>query len=300
MTTTFRIHWLSVTIFKPQPVEVVWQEFFGAALGSLADIGHGGTGFRKILRSPTGAAVYCDPIQKSDLGDYVTFVLNGSSCDCLTPDVFRAFWQYLRGGVVMGSPFRVTRLDLAWDGVPFSPEQFYEALEAREITCRASRKSIRWETSPYAERENGEIGTATAYIGARSSERMVRVYNKRGETRLEFQLRGDWANAVYTQLMIENWPEWKRKGISALLSYIRVHRDWWAEFVADVAQMDIAVKAARRVALSRVRRWFDRQVTPALYALAEVMGEDEFWAFVRSSAKRGNRLARYGPVMEMA
>ena len=54
---------------------------------------------------------------------------------------------------------------------------------------------------PFERQENGELGTHTVNLGSRQSERMIRVYNRRGFTRLEMELKDKRADLVAKEIL---------------------------------------------------------------------------------------------------
>ena len=152
-------------------------------------VGSGWRGYKECYKSGSGAIVYTLPI-KSDLEHY-HIQLNGDSCACLTPADLGGIEEIRRGGL------KVTykRVDLAFDTELFTVEEYLEQVKADNITRRSSRECLEVMESPFKLREDGRKGTMTVYLGSASSDRRLRVYNLHGPTRVELQLRGDWAGS---------------------------------------------------------------------------------------------------------
>ena len=251
--------------------------------------------FREMYKSVSGANVYINPINPSPRGDYFHVEIKGEPASCLTPLDFQSIAYIIHGGV----DIHFARLDLAFDYVPFSPSEFIEALKADDLISRAARESIEYNDSPFQPREDNEIGCQTAYIGSKSSERRIRVYNLHGPTRLEFQLRGDWAHVISILLLDKEYSEWLTKSISFVRQFVEIDRPWWKEFTENSIMGDIVVKSARAISLDRLEKWIAKQVVPGLFALQAVMGMDEFWGFVVSNLN-DKRLEKWKPIIEMA
>ena len=271
-----------------------WDEFFQEKLGNLVPLEHGGRGFKEIYNSATGAKIYTKPVSSSPKGDYFHVEITGDGAACLTPFEFQSILYVAKGGVDIA----FKRIDLAFDELSFTPSQFYDALITDDIKCRASRSSIEFIDSPFQTRENNEIGCQTAYIGSKNSERRIRVYNEHGFTRLEFQLRDDWAHVIASTLLNANYSEWLKMGISFVRQFIEVERDWWDEFIERTEMADIIVKSARVISLNKLKKWMGKQVVPAIFALQAVMGIDGFQAFIVHNLN-DKRLEKWRPIIEL-
>jgi len=291
----FRIDWLSFTIFGVDSHAAFWAEFFEDKLGNLTSLGHGGRGFHEILQTANGAKVYVNPVSISDKGVYFHIELPGQSMACLTPQHVIDMFYLMKAGI----PIQVTRLDLAWDDVFFTPDDFYTQLIEGKVVTRATRQSITYYESPFQEQEiGGKIGCHTCYVGARSSERMIRVYDLHGFTRLEFQLRGDWAHVVAGLLMQGEYQSWVEKSLTFLKQYIDFPGwDLWKLFLHDSEMATIVVKSARLVSMSRLEKWLAKQVIPGLFVMQAIYGIDDFWEFVVRNIT-DKRLEKYKPIIE--
>lgn len=149
---------------------------------------------------------------------------------------------------------RITRLDVALDvGTDFDFRAFYDACNAGQLDTKARKCSVIESNS----------GT-TVYIGSRSSESMLRVYNKAAEagladplTRIELEIKGQRANAVAQYLC--------KHGLTDIPAIIRAFCDWptnplWTEIFAGIAKVGMP-KAERQ---PDREKWIREQVRPAL------------------------------------
>ena len=66
------------------------------------------------------------------------------------------------------SCYQFTRLDFAFDDVPFEPQQVREAILENNLRSLAKRETLQVHESPLAFKDNGEIGTCTVELGSRS------------------------------------------------------------------------------------------------------------------------------------
>jgi DNA relaxase NicK len=247
-----------------------------------------------------GSKVYTDPAVSGVSGSHYHIEIPGSACDALLPDVFQLLISELSLSSIR---FNVKRLDLAFDDAPFTPKQFYDAVYAGSLISLAKRETLQIIQSPFEVRDNGEVGTSTVYIGSGSSQRMVRVYDKRGGTRLEFQLRDERANAIALSLFALPYSDWWLEALRHLRQYIDfVGQDWWAAFVCFADRANLIISSARVVTLQRMERWLNRQVFLALSVYLRVWGEGalDHLADVTTKAFNTRDLSRYQAILQLA
>lgn len=295
-----RIHWFSITIFQdPKKRELLWKDYF-SALGVLVPVGHGGRGYREMDQALLGAKIYYDPVQLTQNGNSHYHVeIPGEACDALLPSVFPALLAELTG---CGIRYNVKRLDLAFDDVPFSPQEFLEAIKSEDMVSLAKREKIKLNESPFQLSEDGKReGTTTVYLGSNSSQRMVRVYDKRGPVRLELQLRDDRAYAVALDIFSRPYEDWEMTAKGHLRQYVDFNNtDWWSLFVNMVVRASLKITNARQVTFAKLECWLDRQVSVALSVWFDVEGDlaqAEFFEMLKRARKRDR--SRYAAVLEL-
>lgn len=289
----FHLDYLTFTVHELPDYQVFWSETFEKKLGKLVQLGHGGRGYKEFYTTGTGANLYRVPVNG---GEYFTIEIKGEGCSCLVPDDFQDIVFLMRGGLRVN----VARIDLAFDRVPFTPDQVYQEMINDRMTCKASRSSIRRYESPFKQQENnGGLGCYTAYIGAPSSERMMRVYNEHGFNRLELQLKDAWANNAFGLVVGSPVKDWFMSALSVLTNYIRFDTDWWYEFVGCSVPADIRVYSARVRSLGKLQSWIAKQVAPAAFVLYAIGGLDEFWSLIASNVS-SRRLDKYQTIMQLA
>src|SRR5690606_23879499 len=97
---------------------------------------------------------------------------------------------------------RVSRLDVAVDGCPFTPVDLRDAWRSGQVRTRAkvpddAREDRQWRTSAWRSDPVGDLFT----MGARSSSQYARCYDSRGFTRLELELKDRTAELAAVQLL---------------------------------------------------------------------------------------------------
>ena len=295
---TYRVHWLSVTIWTSfADILKIWHERFEPIFGTLIDQKHGGRSFKAIHESVAGIQVYSNPTSVHlEQETYVSMSIPGSACDVLNPYFLFEFMKHI------DEKYRVnvTRLDIAFDHAPFSPKEFSEALDADKVRTYAKRESITNISSPYQPQEDGEIiGCDTVQVGARQSERILRVYNKRGFTRVELEAKKKRADGIAKEVMLKDPIYWGELFMGHLRDFIDLVEDkdtgmlvdFWAEFVQAIPRADLKVTDPRQIETDKMMGWMYYGVAPALSVVCDIFGENEIEEIIKIG--RENRGERY-------
>lgn len=252
-STSVTIDWISYTL--PVGKGITWALEAPALYPDLCDqaIGrhlqwkpeiplHGYTD-RFVAVDIPGAAVMFSPARE-DMGIHV--VLSGSALRRISGEEAIQYAAYANG--------RVTRLDVALDvGTSFDFRGLYDAGRAGLLDTKARKCSV-------IEADSG----TTVYIGSRSSESMLRVYDKAAEaslaspmTRIELEIKGQKANAVAQYLI--------KHGLGNIPAIIRAFCDWptdekWRQIFMSVPKLGLSKpeKTTDR------EKWIREQLRPAL------------------------------------
>lgn len=300
---TFKIDYLSITIWGTHDeILEIHDDFLSEFVGDPIHVGHGHRGYQWWGRALSGVNVYSIPVNENQ--DHGHIELKGEACEVIPMEALRKLIIYLQERHQnTGQKFNVTRLDLAWDGVNASPLEFLEAVQKDYIRSLAKRDKWKLDQSPLKEGEEVRVST-TVYFGAPSSARRLRVYDRRGFTRVELQTRDKRAHAIVESLFVELPEQWGNLAISHLRDYLDVYQDedketlagWWAELVGAVVRANMTVTDAKQVELYRLQKWIVHQVAPALSVIADTVGESSIEAFIEfGRVKRGDR---YKPILE--
>jgi hypothetical protein len=108
---------------------------------------------------------------------------------------------------------------------------------------------------------------------------MLRVYDKRGPVRLEFQTRAERADLVAREVLTQVPVYWAELAIAHLRDYVDFEDEgrllgWWAKFVGEIARAWKTVTDARRKELERITEWLMRQVAPTFSAWVDLLGRE--------------------------
>lgn len=298
-----KIHWFSVTVFSNN-LNNIWTDHFRECLGDLVDRGYGGKLYRESYEALVGSKVYYDPVKLDEsIQDHFHIELPGQACECVSDDQLYKFLADLKDKSIR---YNVKRVDFAFDELKFSPDEFLAGIKSDDLVSLAKRECIRIEDSPFKKQEVGEkVGCKSVYLGSMASQRMVRCYNKRGFTRLEFQVRDERCQLIMDELRDCRFMyphEFEERVKSHLRQYMDFNTlDWWLEFVGEAARIDVHLKDAKEVSFVSVENWIDRQVSVALSVYIDVLGpkaSDNLNKMIEQARYR-NR-TKYNAVLEMA
>lgn len=173
--------------------------------------------------------------------------------------------------------WHATRVDIAFDGVPFTPTMCHDAWLNGHRRGRMHKNSWKWQ-------ENAEERTFS--MGSRQSGRYIRIYDRRGPTRLEIEFKDKWAKVIAENLATMTTKHWVLDCIGMIRNYIDFLdcrlvdaanpqgnlAPWWDEFVYDAELCKISpTHEVREMTLARAHRFLDR-LTATLCVLADGLG----------------------------
>lgn len=246
---SFRPHWFRFTVFKGL------QEVLSFVEANLIE--PGGLPFDWIEKGPAsrwqnilhhafgGGGVFVLQYPVKSPIEYTVVEVRGAGCDVVGAEGLGRLIEGLEGS---GWRWHTKRIDLAWDGVPFTPEQFDEAVRAGQFVSRSMSSADRgW-------RNNAE--GSTAYLPdvekRKGRNRLVRVYDRRGPVRCELELHDEDAQACVLALAGKPVQLWSRVASGYLLRTVdfracaegqRSNRcarlPWWESFVGDAEKVKI-------------------------------------------------------------
>ena len=199
-----------------------------------------------------------------------------------------------------GLRFNATRFDIAFDQQEFITAQFVDAHKAGLIDCRAEKF-----------KEIDSSDGHTFYLGSRSSEAMLRVYDKVdgnsfgdgvGFTRVELELKGD--RALFAALQVFAAPiDQQHLSAAALLNgFVDVATDFWRDFIVTTKTAWLRLRAAVS-SVAKIERWINKAVLPSLATLitAKTGGDvDEMASLFHEliSAGRSRMSARHDAMVD--
>jgi DNA relaxase NicK len=271
----YGVHWLSfVVIGTKENAFTIYKSFFKDLFGELQSIGHGGRGFEEIWHSYLEFKVYVSPRRKEI--EYFHFEIPGQACECIPWQLLHDLEIYIKHEYP--DEYHYTRLDLAFDEMPFSPQDVEDAIRMQHVRSLAKKETLTIYKTPFGKKDNGEIGTHTVEFGSRMSERMIRVYNRR-------------ADLVAKQIFnASDVSEWWPIMISHLRDYIDFNHEWWNDFVNGIGRARAIVSSPKDKTAESMTRWLEKSVAVTLSVIHD-MRLDYFLKdlITQGRMKRGNR-----------
>jgi len=234
------VHWLSGST-RLDPAEVV-RNLESFLDGGFTAGSSGGNSYSHSLHGPSGAKVYLTPGRPDCL-----VMLPGQACEALglTATVAAA----------LACNLSITRLDVAWDCAGVTPGQVLSSFLAGDVVTRVHRAPIeerQGQITGWKEERSGE-GT-TVKFGSRSSERFLRVYDRRGPTRFEMEVKGDRAGLLWEYLLKHDEEDWSGAAMAHLRDFIDFRDrsqgqqpracpllEWWSAIVADAGRTALPI-----------------------------------------------------------
>ncbi len=271
-------------------------------LGELSDwlgemvqrpVGWRGWYDRSAMVLDAGIVAWCsDPAIAERQGVLVD--LSGKACGALGDRLVPFMrWCAERG--------KVRRLDLAIDDRRelVTYERLAEAIDSGALVTRA--RGVHWIIGKDA--ATGERGGWTLYVGSRSSERCVRIYDKRAERheragievgapwiRVELEASGDYADALAREVLA--------RGASVMIEQLNRHcrftvpsvsdgnrwrhpvAAWWYELLGSIKQGAALVCGEDvPVTIDDLIEYVRRQAAPAMAAIMQARGGDVDWLY---------------------
>lgn len=258
MSTNGHLDWISVTFPRDFSLAALSPE-----AGEFTRVGPGRYGYASLLVSPSGAQALADGTEVQG----VHVILPGQTLEDMRSRGYseRALCEAIErhGGLT-------SRLDLALDMVsePLSVSDFADAYEAGEFHTPAK--------SATRTQEVGGQGD-TFYLGSRSSDRMLRIYNKAAQMgltdgtawlRLELECKKLRARALLGAVSRQSYTR------AVVNAAIRDFLEWPNDkYIAAVTAPDVDMPELTRK-LPAFLNWLSTQVVPAA-AKFQVMNPDQ-------------------------
>lgn len=287
MTPSAGVHWLTGTTYL-EDIDVldVVHEVTGGA--DFVVIEGSKWAYGKRYRTVEGIEVLVDPSQPENMPP-VCVNVPGAGCEFLGAERLRE----------LASILKPTRIDFAWDGVPFAVEDVAGWIDSRDMRTRF-RSSRKYSTLM------GDGGGGVS-LGSKSSTGEVVVYDRRGPVRLEMRLRGERAELAYEMLMAPAgaWSEMFLGVLRGLVDFVdrsgtsRADRapllPLWGKFVAGATRAVVALTGSAVPSLDRVTAWIEHQVAKRLHMLAAAgVSIGELLALGKSRMRKSDRVMLAG------
>ena len=196
-------------------------------------------------------------------------------------DVFKLFLKFTKVG------FEVSRIDLALDVYDDLMPKILSDIKLHNYRTRS--RTIK-KINKIDTRTNKVIGQ-TIYVGSRSSEKMLRIYNKQMEsaldyklTRFELEIKGEKAKQVFDLLVTgqANFSDLIKQMLRDHIKFIRPTNDsnkarwplaiYWAKITSTDKKLDLAMPKKPK-SLDATIQWLLKSVSKSLLKADIATGE---------------------------
>lgn len=230
---------------------------------------------------------------------YCRLSLSGQDCE-------RADWNKLRGFMAYCRRYLVA---LSCSRVDIAVDDYAKALDYRDIEQALKEGNYTGFQSARVLVNYGEKrGGFTVYLGSRSSEKMVRFYDKFAEShgvydcyRFEVEWKGDLANKMFA--LILDFPEDERSYHQELLDYAvsaidfldkkdknlsrNIRLEWWENWIAKIQHCPRWVVVKRiKTTIEEKKNWIERSVSKSLLILERAIGVERLEHFLAECKER--------------
>ena len=303
MTLSVHLHYAQVSIFKDveSVADVLCREMFSDYVGfdesplDRFELLEHGAGYYKFVRvGPNGLSISSG----NRSGSEETAVrFSGETFDVFGDE---AFQRFIRSVHDAGWRWHLSRVDNAFDGVDFSPVKVFRAILRGDVRSASERATLKLMHTPL-----GDDAGSTVNFGRRGSDNFLRVYDRRGFTRVEHELRGEKAK-MFGLVLVANSVEYYR---TAAMGGLRQFFDlvdrgsssnvgrrkllgWWSSFVGNVGRLRVnlsntinRLSEAREVSVGEVAAKVKRIMRSAA-TLFDVLGVEKFVELVIDPGRR--------------
>lgn len=288
--TWMGVHWLTGISLLPAPLvrEIVSKHMYGLTLDEPRS-GIWTYQYKAVERASKAFVAWSDhkPGRPEEPRLDVCVNLPGEACEFLGMAGLVA--------LVAELGLKVTRLDLAWDTDIFTPRQVLDAWDSGNGVSHVKKR--KWINEDHD----------TVYFGARSAQnaRMVRVYNRRGPTRVELELHKMRADNVWTLLQGVPQEEWSTAGLHCLVDFLDFRErsfdmnvgrcprlDWFEAFTVGASRLSMPIPR-KPFDLESQGKWLECGVSAALATYAQTRKDATKYVLELLSVGKTNMKARH-------
>ena len=212
--------------------------------------------YRRHHAFVAGLCVYFEPVAENM--PPVLIDAPGAACELLGLEALRELFCNAE----------LSRADIALDGAGFSPREAAAWVRAGNVRCKSKRRKF------YEDLGAGD--GETLVLGSRSSERFLRIYDRRGATRVELELKGVQARGFRSVLLapLEEFTDLALGVVREFVDFVDASQDAnvsrapllpsWGLLVGSVERVRLAVKGRAAPTVERVVEWMESQVSAML------------------------------------
>lgn len=192
------VHHVTVTVWTGDFL-TPYNEYFKWLYGDLIDTGRGAMGYKHRYTAMDGMI---DVLWSEGLR-YHTIQIHGKGMECITHEALSTALLSIMGQWGL----RFTRVDLAIDDLSRTVDisTVYECVQSNLYRSPSRRDSIVCIYRPFGRDDDGNGSTLT--LGSRSSDRYLRIYDRRGFVRFELECKGRFAEVAGVELFLHEESE---------------------------------------------------------------------------------------------
>ena len=212
--------------------------------------------YRRHHAFVAGLCVYFEPVAENM--PPVLIDAPGSACELLGLDALRELFCNAE----------LSRADVALDGAEFTPREAASWVRSGNVRCKSKRRKF------YEDLDGGD--GESLVLGSRSSERFLRIYDRRGFTRVELELKGEQARG-FRSVLLSPLDEFAGLALGVLRDFVdfvdasldaNVSRapllSSWESLVGAVERVKLVVRGRVAPTVERVVEWMEGQVSAML------------------------------------
>lgn len=262
------IDYLSLTLYcSLDAVQGLYSQFFEDTLGEL-ELAIGSRFYEIQFKAGGGFYLQAEARTKT-VREHARMIFPGEACGYIYFDKYR---QLKHEAEKRGIEIRCTRLDIRIDNCPFTPLQMAEDIKAGKAKTRADLSTIKIFEQPLERDDLGNMGTQGFYLGSRTSDRYLRIYDQHGFTRFELECKEDYANAYFNTLLILE-DKFQDLIMGYAMDFIEMDADYWREFTQGYKRMKYSPTIYKDKTVERFRQFLIQQCAIIFSIIYDIEGQ---------------------------
>lgn len=276
--STSSIDWLDFTIPTLSKVDRDyyfrrWSKFLHGA----ADIERNMHGYDRVFTLLAGKGFMMWNRERLDMGLHITLSAQALALWCAMGPSDRSIYELLIE--VRNCKGKFTRIDVAFDTPDVHIDQVREAIEVGELVTKARDVAL-------YQKLRGSPGTSI-YIGSKSSDRLVRIYDKASErgvpgvwTRFETQYRKKYADKVVDYILLSDVSmeslvvsSFDFREVGNVRTNTRSRSGWWSAILGEFEKVEFTIKRVIQTVQQRAD-WVRSQVSRTLATCFLTLGKE--------------------------
>ena len=274
------IDWLEYTLLKPTSSKEALEKI-DFKKDTFIKLKTGLNGYKnREVEENSGVIFLSDGTD--DMGEHV--IISGKSCRYL--DNNHVEIDLLAKALAVNRRINITRLDLALD--IYNKNLFKKCLKAYKKNNFVSK----FRTTKLMEtKKDGKEKGGTIYFGSRSSEVMIRIYDKGAEqkkeidwTRIEIVFKKEYAKDILINRWQKTWNELFKGILTNYLNFVdkkelNISRSkkakFWNDIVENIEKIKL-YKMPEATNLEDIKAWLKEQVSTSLFTVSEAEESTKF------------------------